>query len=603
MNPVFWTDIAQKVYDNYGITKDKTIYAYCHVGAGRSSEHITALQLLGYKNVKVFTGSWDVWGNDMNTGNIIVSASILNAPRGFLRKITAVSYSGGQTTVTTEDATIEEAAKGYLKEGQVAGDSASYMFKVSDTAKVSTNKSASIDPMTFPIDKTIETSSGLNLTVRGSLTVSPNFEKIAINIVNENGIPRFTSMYFLPETVNELEVTINSKLKSDFDKEWELVKLQGPTLVMNLGGLPVLVTPEVIFYVGVTGNLTADLDYHYFNKSQLRAGFAYTDQWILPHTNGLTVLEENSTASANVTGTCKVYVKPEFNLYFYDKDFVACGVNASPYARFNANLNVDNVDWSIYGGINSGAYFKAQLFGYSLVDQDWDDLITLPEWEIERGSYPFSNGVIPTDGLIAYFPFNGNANDESENHVNGTVNGGATLTSDRKMAPNSAYLFSGGYNDYIATSNSPVYNLGNNMSICAWVKPSQNGGYVVSAGRDVANGSFRLTDATFATQVNYNGVNGPDFVKSPSLNEWSFMVGTLDGLVSRFYLNGVFVNEATISSPFVANIDCHSLMIGRHSTYCTPTDFYPYPFAGAIDDVRLYDRALTESEILALYYE
>lgn len=56
----------QKVYDKYGITPDKTIYAYCHVGAGRSSEHITALQLLGYKNVKVFTGSWDVWGNDMN---------------------------------------------------------------------------------------------------------------------------------------------------------------------------------------------------------------------------------------------------------------------------------------------------------------------------------------------------------------------------------------------------------------------------------------------------------------------------------------------------------------------------------------------------------
>ena len=56
----------QAVYNKYGITKDKTIYAYCHVGAGRSSEHITALQLLGYKNVKVFTGSWDVWGNDMN---------------------------------------------------------------------------------------------------------------------------------------------------------------------------------------------------------------------------------------------------------------------------------------------------------------------------------------------------------------------------------------------------------------------------------------------------------------------------------------------------------------------------------------------------------
>ncbi len=56
----------QKVFDHYGVSKDKIIYAYCMVGAGRSSEIITALRLLGYEDVKVFTGSWDVWGNDMN---------------------------------------------------------------------------------------------------------------------------------------------------------------------------------------------------------------------------------------------------------------------------------------------------------------------------------------------------------------------------------------------------------------------------------------------------------------------------------------------------------------------------------------------------------
>ena len=56
----------KKVYAKYGISKKKTIYAYCMVGAGRGSEHITALKLLGYKNIKTFTGSWDVWGNDMN---------------------------------------------------------------------------------------------------------------------------------------------------------------------------------------------------------------------------------------------------------------------------------------------------------------------------------------------------------------------------------------------------------------------------------------------------------------------------------------------------------------------------------------------------------
>jgi thiosulfate/3-mercaptopyruvate sulfurtransferase len=56
----------KSVYEKFGITPDKTIYAYCMVGAGRGSEHITALKLLGYENIKVFTGSWDVWGNDMN---------------------------------------------------------------------------------------------------------------------------------------------------------------------------------------------------------------------------------------------------------------------------------------------------------------------------------------------------------------------------------------------------------------------------------------------------------------------------------------------------------------------------------------------------------
>ncbi len=56
----------QAVFDQNGITKDKTIYAYCHVGAGRSSHIVTALELLGYPHVKVYTGSWDEWANDMN---------------------------------------------------------------------------------------------------------------------------------------------------------------------------------------------------------------------------------------------------------------------------------------------------------------------------------------------------------------------------------------------------------------------------------------------------------------------------------------------------------------------------------------------------------
>jgi thiosulfate/3-mercaptopyruvate sulfurtransferase len=58
-------DELQKVFDEFNVKKDNIIYAYCHVGAGRSTEIAVALKMLGYENVKVYTGSWDEWGNSM----------------------------------------------------------------------------------------------------------------------------------------------------------------------------------------------------------------------------------------------------------------------------------------------------------------------------------------------------------------------------------------------------------------------------------------------------------------------------------------------------------------------------------------------------------
>lgn len=56
----------KEAFSRFNIDTNHTVYAYCQVGTGRSSEIITALQLLGAKDVKIFSGSWDTWGNDMN---------------------------------------------------------------------------------------------------------------------------------------------------------------------------------------------------------------------------------------------------------------------------------------------------------------------------------------------------------------------------------------------------------------------------------------------------------------------------------------------------------------------------------------------------------
>ena len=72
-----------------------------------------------------------------------------------------------------------------------------------------------------------------------------------------------------------------------------------------------------------------------------------------------------------------------------------------------------------------------------------------------------------SDGLVAYYPFDGNANDESGNVYHGTVNG-ASLTTDRNENPNSAYRFDG-VNDYIETSYSPIVHQGDS-SLNLWIK-------------------------------------------------------------------------------------------------------------------------------------
>ena len=75
---------------------------------------------------------------------------------------------------------------------------------------------------------------------------------------------------------------------------------------------------------------------------------------------------------------------------------------------------------------------------------------------------------VPTNGLVGWWPFNGNANDESGNGNNGTVNG-ATLTADRNGKANSAYSFDG-VNDFIEVAQNQTLNNVSSFSISIWYK-------------------------------------------------------------------------------------------------------------------------------------
>ena len=81
-------------------------------------------------------------------------------------------------------------------------------------------------------------------------------------------------------------------------------------------------------------------------------------------------------------------------------------------------------------------------------------LITICISSVSFGQVP---SYVPTNGLVGWWGFNGNANDESGNGNNGTVNG-PTLTNDRFGNPNSAYDFDGSTGNHIEIPFSSSLN-------------------------------------------------------------------------------------------------------------------------------------------------
>ena len=200
-----------------------------------------------------------------------------------------------------------------------------------------------------------------------------------------------------------------------------------------------------------------------------------------------------------------------------------------------------------------------------------------------------------TTGLVARYPFNGNANDVSGNGHDGTVNG-ATLSTDRFGNANGAYSFDGASNT-ISLANTSQYNLAEPFTVSAWAKYGAGGeGILVGKHVCATPGGFALAlDAASNPFFMFSS-----FIVSPTAyndNNWHNFTGIYDGSTATLYVDGNPV--AYLSSPTAINTNTN-VIIGNVSG--DPNRGCAY-FNGSIDDVRLYNRALSTTEVQALYNE
>ncbi|MEI6752622.1 MAG: LamG-like jellyroll fold domain-containing protein [Paludibacter sp.] len=204
-----------------------------------------------------------------------------------------------------------------------------------------------------------------------------------------------------------------------------------------------------------------------------------------------------------------------------------------------------------------------------------------------------------TTGLVAYYPFNGNANDASGNGNNGTVNG-ARLTTDRFGNVGKAYNFDG-VSNYIKVPNSNSIDITTNqISMCAWVKIS-NGSYtnqILSKAQDVVNRKYGMyvghnneTRLGFELKTS-NGVTDIISENIP-IEQWHYVTETYDGKNLLWYIDGVIIKTLAWTGDIVSTTT--DLSIGCFS------DLTRSFFKGNLDNIRIYNRALSSEEVSQLY--
>ena len=213
---------------------------------------------------------------------------------------------------------------------------------------------------------------------------------------------------------------------------------------------------------------------------------------------------------------------------------------------------------------------------------------------------------VPVNGLVGWYPFNGNANDESGNGNNGTVNG-ALLSTDRFSQSNKAYSFGGNQQGIIINQN--IFNLGSgniSFSISLWLLSDLNNnstGEVINNRVDAGgtNYNFRFNLNNNSTQPSYRMLSyiNPNIAQSNSASNilnnqvWNHivLVGDINQNQMRIYRDGLLIATSTnILSPNLSN----PTKIGYMSNL-DPS------FKGIIDDIGIWNRALSQEEISALY--
>ena len=238
-------------------------------------------------------------------------------------------------------------------------------------------------------------------------------------------------------------------------------------------------------------------------------------------------------------------------------------------------------------------------------------IIILVFAQVTLGQIP---SYVPSNGLVGWWPFHGNANDQSGTANTGTVTG-ATLVMDRKNNANQAYSFSPSTTSKIELKSTPT-TISNTFTISIWVKPNRTinlisesnacpGTTTVPMANSNQNWAYTPTSAKIGVGISI-GTNAVLVAEhaanllicrmgyTTTINAFVHVIVTYANDSTKLYINGKLVRSRPTLCTTVHNIiEPHQLGMALYSPN----------FSGIIDDFGIWNRALTQKEVESLYNE
>lgn len=199
-------------------------------------------------------------------------------------------------------------------------------------------------------------------------------------------------------------------------------------------------------------------------------------------------------------------------------------------------------------------------------------------------------------GLVGYWPFNEGAGTKVED-LSGNRNTGDFNNTPQWTTGISGRALSFDTSNYVRIPNTAALNPTNAITVSVWIYALDWGDNHRILQKGETDNQIRLLKEGADFRFDLFGVSGSAFVSSqdPSINQWHHIVGTYDGATIALYMDGALLDSSPETGSIAVTSD--DLLIGTKATGAPPGDH----FNGKIDEVRIYNRGLTASEVRDLY--